>query len=83
MRKVKLYALSTCGWCRRTKKLLDENGVEYELVYVDLLQGEEQKRILDEVSRWNPRLSFPTLVLDGKDVIVGYDEARIKEALGL
>ncbi len=83
MRRVKFYALSTCGWCRRTKKLLDENGVQYDLVYVDLLQGEEQKKTLDEVARWNPRLSFPTLVLDDKEVIIGYDEARIKEALGL
>lgn len=83
MRKIKLYALSTCGWCRRTKKLLDENGVNYELVYVDLLQGEEQKKVLNEVTKWNPRLSFPTLVLDDSEAIIGYDEARIKEALRL
>lgn len=83
MRKIKFFALSTCGWCRRTKKLLDENGADYELIYVDLLQGEEQKRVLEEVSKWNPRLSFPTLVLDDEEAIIGYDEARIKEALGL
>ena len=34
--KVTLYALSTCGWCKKTKKFLDELGVEYEYVYVDL-----------------------------------------------
>ncbi len=83
MPKVKFYALSTCGWCRRTKKLLDEHQLEYELVYVDLLQGEEQRKVLEELNKWNPRLSFPTLVLDDKEAIIGYDETRIKEALGL
>lgn len=83
MRKIKLYALSTCGWCLRAKNLLDEHNAEYELVYVDLLQGEEQNKVLEEVSKWNPRLSFPTLVLDDSEAIAGYDEARIKEALRL
>lgn len=83
MPKIKLYALSTCGWCRRTKNLLDEHGVKYDIVYVDLLQGEEQKKTLEEMSKWNPRLSFPTLVLDDREAIIGYDEARLKEALKL
>ena len=34
-----LYALSTCVWCRRTKQLLDQLGVEYDYVDVDLLEG--------------------------------------------
>ncbi|HII75790.1 MAG TPA: glutaredoxin family protein, partial [Methanolinea sp.] len=27
-----LYALSTCGWCAKTRKLLDDLGVEYSYV---------------------------------------------------
>ncbi|MFQ5905703.1 MAG: glutaredoxin family protein [bacterium] len=34
---VLLYALSTCGWCRKTKRLLEKLRVEYDYVYVDLL----------------------------------------------
>jgi len=26
--RVFLYTLSTCGWCKRTKEFLRENGVE-------------------------------------------------------
>jgi hypothetical protein len=40
--KVVLYALSTCGWCRRTKELLVEEGVDHELIDVDLCTGEER-----------------------------------------
>jgi len=59
-----LYALSTCGWCARTKDLLTNLGVEFSYLYVDLLQGEERDRVVREVERWNPRLSFPTVVIN-------------------
>ncbi|MBC7293948.1 MAG: glutaredoxin family protein [Thermoleophilia bacterium] len=80
--KVFLYALSTCGHCRNTKKLLDENNVKYEYVDVDLLPKDEMSKVLDEVRRLNPQVAFPTLVV-GDKVIVGYRELEILEALGL
>lgn len=79
---VKLYALSTCSHCKSTKKLLDECTVEYQVVEVDLLEGEERKAILEDVKKINPRCSFPTVII-GEKVIVGYKEKEIKEALGL
>jgi glutaredoxin len=81
--KVILYALSTCGWCKKTKQLLDDNDVEYELTYVDLLKGDEKGRILDQVRKWNPRCSFPTVVVDDKECVAGFKEARLREVLGL
>ncbi|HOO54111.1 MAG TPA: glutaredoxin family protein [Methanothrix sp.] len=81
--KVTLYALSTCVWCKKTKKLLQDLGVEYSYIYVDLLKGDERKRTLEEVKRHNPNTSFPTTVIDEDMCIVGYKEKEIKEALGL
>jgi glutaredoxin-like protein NrdH len=78
---VMLYALSTCVWCKRTKKFLNDLGVEYYYIDADLLQGEEKKEIIKEIRQWNPRCSFPTLVIDDKTCIVGYDESKIKEVL--
>lgn len=79
--QVILYALSTCVWCRKTKDLLDQIGVEYNYIDVDLLPGEEKTRATEEVKNLNPRCSFPTLAIDDR-CIVGYDEQKIKEALG-
>jgi glutaredoxin-like protein NrdH len=79
--KIMLYALSTCGWCRKTKELLNELGVDYEYIYVDLLEDEDEDTAMDQVKKWNPRLSFPTLVIDDK-CIVGFKEDEIREALG-
>lgn len=78
---VMLYALSTCGWCNRTKELLRQMGVEFSFVYVDLLDGAEQANAMDAVERWNPSGSFPTLVINDKRSIVGFREHEIREAL--
>jgi glutaredoxin len=80
---VKLYALSTCGWCRKTKELFDTNGVEYDLVYVDLLEGDEKEAVLDQVRKWNPRTSFPTVVVDERESVSGFKEERLRELLGI
>jgi glutaredoxin-like protein NrdH len=78
--KIMLYALSTCGWCRKTKELLNELDVEYEYIYVDLLEYEDKDTAMDQVKKWNPKRSFPTLVIDDK-CIVGFKEDGIREAL--
>jgi glutaredoxin-like protein NrdH len=79
---VKLYTLSTCGHCKATKQLLNDCAVKYEFEDVDLLEGDERKAILEDVKKWNPKCSFPTIVI-GERVIVGFKENEIREALGL
>ena len=80
--KVMLYALSTCGWCAKTKALLNELGIEYDYTYVDLLKGEEQAAVIKEIQKHNPDCNFPTLVIDSNKCIIGFKEDEIREALG-
>ncbi|MFH1950864.1 MAG: glutaredoxin family protein [Pseudomonadota bacterium] len=79
---IKMYSLSTCSHCKATKRFLNDCSVKYEFTDVDLLEGEERDAILEDVRRWNPNCSFPTIII-GEKVIVGYKEEEIKEALGL
>jgi len=81
--KILLYALSTCGWCRKTKELLTKLGVGFDFIYVDYLEGNDRDDTIEEVKKWNPRCSFPTLVINDKKCIVGYKEDQIREALSL
>ena len=78
-----LYALSTCGWCRKTKEFLIGLGVEFSYVFVDLIEEQDKDEIMEDVKKWNPRRSFPTVVINDEICIVGYKEDQIKEALGL
>ena len=81
-KNVKIYSLSTCSHCKSTKRLLSDCTIKYEFVDVDLLEGEERKAILEDVKKFNPKCSFPTIII-GEKVIVGFKEDEIKEALGL
>ncbi|MBN2159589.1 MAG: glutaredoxin family protein [Spirochaetes bacterium] len=80
--KVVLYALSTCVWCKKTRNLLDEMNIEYYYTYVDLLNSDESSAVKDEIQRWNPRCSFPTLVINDTSCIIGFDEDRIRGLAG-
>jgi glutaredoxin-like protein NrdH len=80
-RKVKLFALSTCGHCRNTRRWLDEHKIPYECIEVDLQHGEDKRKVIDEMKRWNPNLTFPTMILDGgKETIVGFHPEKFEEA---
>lgn len=79
---VKMYSLSTCGHCKATKRFLNDCQVKYEFTDVDKLEGEERAAILEDVRKWNPKCSFPTIII-GDKVIIGHKEDELKEALGL
>jgi len=78
---IMLFALSTCVWCGKTKKLLDDLGVAYTYEYVDLLSGKERESAIKEITVWNPVCSFPTLVINNSKCIVGFKEEEIRTAL--
>ena len=76
-----LFALSTCPHCRNARNFLDNNDVAYRFVYVDQLDGDEQKTVVEEATKYNPRRSFPTLVIDDDEVLVGFTEQDWKAKL--
>lgn len=76
-----LYALSTCGWCKKARAFLGDNDIAYRFVYVDLLEGNELEKVFSEVKRLNAQRTFPTLVIDDEDVVVGFNESTYKDKL--
>ncbi|WP_440949071.1 glutaredoxin family protein [Methanosphaerula subterraneus] len=78
---VMLYALSTCGWCAKTRDLLKSLGVKFSYLYVDKVAQDEQEQVVREIERFNPHLSFPTLVIGNDHVIVGFREDEIRKEL--
>ncbi len=76
-----LFALSTCGWCRKARGFLDENDFAYRYVYLDKLEGKEQQDVLSVASRFNPKKTFPLLVIDNGDALIGFDANAYREKL--
>ena len=71
---IKIFTLSTCGWCKKTKNFLKDHQVAYSYVDVDLLEDDE----MDEEKRFNPRSSYPTIVINGSDTIIGFDQEALE-----
>ncbi len=82
MPKIKLFTLSTCSHCVRTKRFFQDEGIEVEFTDVDLLAGAEREKIMDEVRKLNPDCSFPTICI-GDIIVVGFNEERLRKALDL
>lgn len=77
--KVLIYTLSTCSWCKKTKRLLKDLKVAYDYIDVDLEDMEEQDRLELIIMKFNPRASFPTIVINDTESINGYQPKEIKE----
>ena len=83
MVRVRLYTLSTCPWCKKVKRFLNEHNVAYSYVDYDLASIEEQERIAAEIlASTGDGVSFPYAVI-GDTVVLGYNPERYSELLGI
>lgn len=81
--KVLMYAISTCAWCKMTKKYLKDNQVEYEYVDVDLCSDKERQTIRNDIVKRGGEPNYPIIIVDDKVMINGFRKDRINEALNL
>lgn len=72
--QVILYATSWCGWCRKTRALLDELEVEY--ADLDIETSEQAAR--EYRDKAGPNAGVPVLDIAGT-IVRGYDERRIRK----
>jgi glutaredoxin len=79
--KVVVYALSTCVWCKMAKQFLEDNGIAYEYIYVDLIDSDEKEEVHEQITSKGGSLNYPTLIIDDKVVITGFRKDKLKEAL--
>jgi len=71
------FGLSTCIWCRKTKEYLMSKGIEFYFVYVDQLDDLTKQEVREWLKKWNPDLSYPTIVFDNEKTVVGFNEDDI------
>lgn len=74
---VVIYSTPTCHFCHAAKAFFDEHGVKYEdhNVMTDL---EKRKEMIDMTGQ----LGVPVIRI-GSDVIVGFDQGKVKELLAI
>ena len=83
-RDVRVFALSTCGFCKSCLKFLGDNDVSFKYVYYDHLDADKKNAVRDELKeKFNERVMFPYVLIDGKDVVVGFKKDKLRELLNL
>jgi glutaredoxin len=82
MKSVFMYTLSTCPWCRKTKRYFTEHNIPFQYVDYDLQPDREQQKIEQEMTKRGGQLSFPW-VLIGEDLVVGWNPSKYDALLSL
>jgi glutaredoxin len=81
--RVLMYAISTCAWCKMTKKYLKDNKVEYEYIDVDLCNDKDRQAIRNDIMKRGGEPNYPIIIVDDKVMINGFRKDKINEALNL
>jgi glutaredoxin len=81
-KKITVYALSTCPWCRKAKQFFKDHNIVVEEIDFDLCDPKRQEEALAQMKRFGAGDSFP-FVLIGNDPIEGFDPDRYCELLGI
>lgn len=77
-----IFTLSTCQWCKKCKRFLDDNNMKYRYIDVDLIDYSDKAILLDYLrENYDSRVSYPFLICK-KGHVVGYDPNRYVEMLG-
>lgn len=77
MKNVTIYSTPTCHFCHAAKEFFDENQV----VYTDYdVASDMEKR--SEMIDMTGQMGVPVIRI-GDDIVVGFDEEKVKELLGI
>jgi glutaredoxin len=79
---IKIFTLSTCGWCKKTKNFLADQHITFSYIDVDLLPKENVSEVTAELMKFNPDRSFPTIIINDRDVIIGFDRDKLGQLVG-
>ena len=80
MKKITIYSLSTCLWCKKTKKYFEENKIPYEFVDYDKQDEDRQEKMMEEMRASGCTGSFPFTRICST-CVQGYDPAEFAKLL--
>ncbi|MDO5755018.1 MAG: glutaredoxin family protein [Tissierellia bacterium] len=76
MKDVLIYTSDGCSFCHAAKDFFDKNNVEYTEKNVST-DKDARKELMAK-----GHMGVPVIVI-GEEELVGFDEAKVKEALGM
>jgi glutaredoxin 3 len=74
---VEIYSTPSCHFCHMAKEFFQANNIEF----TDYNVAEDQDKRAEMIDMTN-QMGVPVIKIDNK-AIVGFDEAKVKEMLGM
>ena len=79
---LRVYALSTCGFCRRALKFLKKNSIKYHYIYVDKLPLDIKREVKSYLTKkTDGNFGFPFVIINDEKFLRGFKEDEWKEEL--
>lgn len=76
MKKVEIYSTATCHFCHLAKEFFTEN----KIAFTDYNVGTDLDKRKEMVDK-SGQLGVPVIVVDEKEVIVGFDREKLSQLL--
>ena len=76
-----MYALTTCLHCKNTKKFREDNHFEVTVIHLDDYCDAQRAELMEKVRTYNPRGTFPVVLMPNGKVIVGFRKILLEEAM--
>jgi glutaredoxin-like protein NrdH len=81
---ITVYALSTCGFCKRAMRYLQDNEFAYRYIYIDQIPLETKNEAKKELKdKYKVDIAFPFVTVGESDHLVGFIEVDWKRTLGV
>ncbi|MEX0935081.1 MAG: glutaredoxin family protein [Candidatus Paceibacterota bacterium] len=74
---VEIYTTPTCHFCKAAKAFFKENDIEYA-EYNVAEDADKRKEMVEKTGQ----IGVPVIIIDG-ETLVGFDEGKVKEKLGV
>lgn len=78
MKKVEIYTTPTCTYCNQAKEFFADNKIEYTAYDVS---SDADKRA--EMIEKTGQMGVPVIVIDGMDIIIGFNKKQLADTLGV
>ena len=82
VKEVKVYSTQMCPWCVKAKEFLKDNKVKFSEINVA-----EDEKGRDEMIEKSGQMGVPVIIVvkddDTEEVIVGFDQGKLKSVLEL
>jgi glutaredoxin 3 len=78
MKKVVIYSTESCHFCHLAKDFFAENNIPFTDYNVGI-DTEKRKEMIDK----SGQMGVPVIVINDKDIVVGFDKNALTKVLGI